>query len=186
MVSGFSLAPLGGGDEIGASSLFISWGTGACLIDAGLRMGGDIRFPAFHRIKDLGNPSIQSLADLDGIIVTHAHLDHIGSIPYVVAQVPKMKIYMTEPTLKFGIINWKSGVYRIQALQSGTTTEEHERILEDRSRLVDETMKSIICVNYYKKIQLGPDCTATLIPAGHLMGAASIYLETEKQKLLPL
>lgn len=79
------LNPLGG---IGANSLYVQIGDLNILVDSGLNPKGvgRLAMPDFSLIKDVS---------LDLIIITHCHLDHIGSLPVVMRQHPNAKVIMT-------------------------------------------------------------------------------------------
>ena len=63
---------LGGGNEVGASCLYIEIAGTKILIDAGMRMHGDNPLPALGLLE--------GISDLDVILVTHAHDDHGGAL----------------------------------------------------------------------------------------------------------
>ena len=78
--------------EIGANSMFVQLGDFNILIDSGLhpkKLGYDA-LPDFEPIENL---------DLDLIILTHCHLDHLGSMPIVTAHNPKTPVITAAPTL---------------------------------------------------------------------------------------
>ena len=52
----------------------------------------------------------ENLKDIDVLVVTHAHLDHIWRIPYLVKKWFKWKIYMTSLTLELAKLNWKDTI----------------------------------------------------------------------------
>jgi len=57
--------------------------------------------------KDEGEAALPNLAALarrpvDGILLSHAHLDHIGSLPVLMRQQPQARIFMTEATAAIG------------------------------------------------------------------------------------
>ncbi|HLQ72205.1 MAG TPA: MBL fold metallo-hydrolase, partial [Bacillota bacterium] len=82
---------LGGGSEIGASSLHIQFDNSSVLIDAGMRMRGDDVLPMFGLLEELSKPDV--------ILVTHAHADHIGALPVVHAMYPDVPVFLTPPTM---------------------------------------------------------------------------------------
>ncbi|CAM2848751.1 MBL fold metallo-hydrolase [Rariglobus hedericola] len=79
------LNPQGG---IGANSIYLQIGDVNILIDSGLnpKQAGRLAMPDFSLIKDIS---------LDLIIITHCHLDHIGSLPVIMRQHPNAKVVMT-------------------------------------------------------------------------------------------
>ncbi len=73
---------------IGANSMYLEIGDINILIDCGLnpKLAGRLATPDLSLIKDV---------NLDLIIITHCHLDHIGSLPVVMKQHPNAKVVMT-------------------------------------------------------------------------------------------
>lgn len=85
--------PLGGLGEIGGNMAVLETENSAIIIDVGMSFpdetmhGVDILVPDFsylHTIKD----------KIDGIVITHAHEDHIGAVPYLFKEM-KFPIYGT-------------------------------------------------------------------------------------------
>ena len=87
------LIPLGGAEDVGASCyyLFID-GTGI-LLDCGIhpRKAGIESLPDFEKLNHL---------PLDAVIISHAHQDHIGGLPFLVKKFPHVKIYSTVQTIE--------------------------------------------------------------------------------------
>ena len=82
------LNPQGG---IGANALHIRLGGFSFMIDAGLN-------PKFTGVKAL--PAYNKLEDnsLDFIILSHCHLDHLGSLPVLIKRHPRALILMSYPS----------------------------------------------------------------------------------------
>jgi Cft2 family RNA processing exonuclease len=80
------LNPVGG---IGANCMFVQIGDLKILIDCGLnpKLAGRNATPRLDLIRDV---------ELDFIIITHCHLDHIGSLPVVMMQHPNTPVIMTQ------------------------------------------------------------------------------------------
>lgn len=74
---------------IGANSMFVQIGDLNILIDCGLnpKLAGRAATPKLDQIRDV---------DLDLIIITHCHLDHIGSLPVAMMQHPNTPVLMTQ------------------------------------------------------------------------------------------
>src|SRR5712671_4228678 len=51
-------------------------------------------------------PNWKALGDrrLDGIIVSHSHQDHIGTLPVLMRRQPQARVFMTEPTAEIGSV----------------------------------------------------------------------------------
>jgi len=165
---------LGGADEVGASCLLIEVAGRRILVDAGIRMGG----AAADRLPDLARAS--DLGGLDAILLTHAHLDHSGALPLVHGAFPRAEIRMTAPTL---------GLLRILLLDA-------LKIMELKSDQEGEiplyplpAVEALLARSVGKPfLEPVPLCDgairATFFPAGHVLGAAAVGLETPEGNVL--
>ncbi|MGB9681902.1 MAG: MBL fold metallo-hydrolase [bacterium] len=90
-MSTLQFLPLGGANEVGASSYYIGSGERGILMDCGIRVKevGEASLPEVHRLKDL---------KVDIVLITHAHIDHIGALPIIHKMFPDAEIFATKPT----------------------------------------------------------------------------------------
>jgi ribonuclease J len=97
------ITPLGGLGEIGGNITIVETNTSAIVIDAGMSFpdsdmpGVDILIPDFSYLKSIKNK-------IAGILITHAHEDHIGAIPYLFNEI-QLPLYATP--LPLGMISNK-------------------------------------------------------------------------------
>ena len=76
------ITPLGGLGEIGGNMMVMETNTSAIIIDVGMSFpddemhGVDILVPDFSYLRSIKNK-------IKGIVITHAHEDHIGALPYL-------------------------------------------------------------------------------------------------------
>ena len=88
-----SILPLGAACEVGRSCLILTINNKKIMLDCGLMINKEDKdsLPLFESI----NPEELSL-----ILITHAHLDHCGALPFFLAHYPnfKKKVFMTKPT----------------------------------------------------------------------------------------
>ncbi len=89
--------PLGGLGEIGKNMALLEYHNHAIMIDAGLMFPDDQHFGIDYIIPDF-NAYIDRPGYLKAILLTHAHEDHIGALPYLLQKV-NVPIYGTKLTL---------------------------------------------------------------------------------------
>lgn len=103
------IIPLGGLDEIGKNMTVIEYGNDMVVIDCGLAfpdddmLGVDLVIPDTTYLK-------RNIKKLRGYLITHAHEDHIGALPYVLREV-NAPVYGTRLTC--GIIEAKLAEHRM-------------------------------------------------------------------------
>ncbi len=97
------IIPLGGLGEIGLNMMVFEYGETLFLVDAGLMfpedymLGVDIVIPDIHYLR-------MKRDRLAGVVITHAHEDHIGALPYLLREI-NVPVYGTGFTL--GILRRK-------------------------------------------------------------------------------
>ncbi len=105
------IIPLGGLGEIGKNMTVVEGGGGCLVIDAGLAFPRDE-----HLGVDLLLPDISYLAERDGsidaVVLTHAHEDHVGGLPYLLREVEVPKVIGTPLTL--GLVQSKLQEHKLQ------------------------------------------------------------------------
>ncbi|NMB11694.1 MAG: MBL fold metallo-hydrolase [Firmicutes bacterium] len=170
---------LGGSSEVGAScTLYQSDGTNI-LIDAGIRMGSEAAtglpgdaLPDLARISDVGH--------LDAILVTHAHMDHIGALPLVHQAFPRTPIYATAPTVELMQVLLADAL-RIMAVKA---EQEAEIPLYDPAT-VGSMFARIQPVHFGQgTIELPSRTKLSFHPAGHILGAALVEIQGQESNLL--
>jgi Cft2 family RNA processing exonuclease len=89
-----SFVPLGGTDEIGASCHFLSIDGTGILLDA----GADPELEGTASLPDLDLLRRRTDRWVDHVLVSHAHHDHLGSLPVVIRAFPHVMVHMTRAT----------------------------------------------------------------------------------------
>ncbi len=146
---------LGGGGEVGRAAYLVSDKGQNVLLDYGVNFDENDR-PQF--------PGHVRPIDLSGVIVTHAHLDHIGAAPllYITGHPP---IVMTKPTLDIGRLLIRDFL-KINAFYIDYDLEE-----------VENMSSKAITAEYGQQYELG-GFRVLLTSAGHILGSSMVYLET--------
>lgn len=97
------IIPLGGLGEIGLNMMVFEYGDSAFIVDAGLMFPEDHMLGIDFVIPDM-NYLKQIKSNIQGLVLTHAHEDHIGAIPYLLREM-NLPIYGTPFTL--GVVRKK-------------------------------------------------------------------------------
>ncbi|MFL5457277.1 MAG: ribonuclease J, partial [Myxococcales bacterium] len=104
--------PLGGLGEVGMNCLVVESETGRVVVDCGVlfpggeaALGVEVIAPDLTRLRDAGGP--------DALLLTHAHEDHIGALPYLLREWPEVPVYGTRFTL--GVVKQKIAEHGISA-----------------------------------------------------------------------
>lgn len=153
------------------------------LIDCGLYQGG-------RRIEEENaEPFGFEPAEIDFLLLSHAHLDHCGRIPLLVARGFRGEIITTAASRELA---------RLVMLDAAGLQEEEAQWLNrkarrrrDRAHQVEPLYTVLDALNsmdffgrtagYGEPLHLGPGVTATFIDAGHILGSASVFLELEEK-----
>lgn len=124
-------------------------------------------------------------ASIDALILSHAHIDHSGNIPNLVANGFNGYIYATAATVDLCQIMLRDSAH-LQEKDIEWVNKRRKKnkqnpmeplyTLED----VEAAMDNFIGIQYNKKINLYPGISFTFRDAGHILGSASIHLEIEE------
>lgn len=93
------VVPLGGLGEIGLNLLVIECARHAIIIDAGVMFPEERGYGIGRLLPEISYLE-QAHLQIDAIILTHAHEDHIGALPYLLRKFPA-PVYGTDVTLAF-------------------------------------------------------------------------------------
>ena len=166
--------PIGGGNEIGANSYFFQLDGTKFLLDSGIRLGSNDGFPRFSSLYETN--LLEGLWDLDAILISHGHLDHVGALPAVIEQASKVLIYTTSPTKDIMEV-------QLEPRKADATFVDVQAVNEFNKKRVQQVIKNIRSITWDEPIQLG-NCQITFFPAGHILGASMIYIESDSGNVL--
>jgi Cft2 family RNA processing exonuclease len=83
--------------EIGANSYYLEIGRHRLVLDCGMhpKNTGEDALPLFKAIAD---------REIEAILISHAHQDHIGTLPLAMRRFPGARVFMTETTVEVGSV----------------------------------------------------------------------------------
>ncbi|MBW2965530.1 beta-CASP ribonuclease aCPSF1 [Candidatus Woesearchaeota archaeon] len=154
---------LGGARQVGRSCLFLQTPESRVMLDCGVNVAANTDTEAYPMLEC---PEFK-IDELDAIIVTHSHLDHIGFVPYLFKYGYKGPVYMTAPTRDVGILLLLDYVRIMKS-------EGKEPIFDTEH--IKEMVKHTICLSYEEVSDVTPDIRITLYNAGHIMGSSLVHL----------
>jgi len=156
-----AITTLGGAQEVGRSALLLKTQESTVLIDFGIKpSSAEDELPLLH-LADV------DLDELDAVIATHAHMDHIGSLPLLYKYGYKGPVYMTEPT------KYLTYVLLTDYLQ--IREREGRPPLYSMQDVVD-VLAHTITLEYEEVTDIAPDIKLTFYNAGHELGSSIVHL----------
>ena len=173
--SSLRLVALGGSDEVGKSCYLLELGDSRILVDCGIKPSD---------AEDL-HPDIGRLDALDALILTHAHTDHIGWVPALVRRFPELDIYCSEGTaalLPVMLADCRDHYIRKIARQRDrarfiSNAEVAQEQYEEEDVHAVPNLAITSAFGEEETLSFG-DVSLRLFEAGHILGAASVLVET--------
>ena len=161
--SGVYLTPLGGFHEVGRSSILVETDESCILMDCGISAGADRPLSAYPRIDS----DKFDIDKLDGVIISHAHLDHCGFVPFLFKYGYDGPIYCSEPTSVLMTL-LQLDYLDIFGKEGGHPPYDQKD--------VREAVLHTIPVKYGVVTDVAPDIKLTLHNAGHIIGSSIVHL----------
>ena len=158
----------GGAGKVTGSNFLIEGKHGKILVDCGIEQGADFVeehiYGAFH----------YDVKSVDALVLTHAHLDHVGRLPKLVRDGFNGKIYMTPPTKDLAelIILDSVGILGEEARRRGVAP-----LYEVQD--VEKTFTQIETLDYHVEKEIAPGLSVYLRNTGHILGSASVRIKDE-------
>ncbi|KAK4249774.1 beta-lactamase-like protein [Corynascus novoguineensis] len=155
---------LGGGNEVGRSCHIIQYKGKTVMLDAG-------QHPAYDGLAALPFFDDFDLSTVDVLLISHFHIDHAASLPYVLAKTNfRGRVFMTHPTK--AIYKWLiQDSVRVGNTSSNPTTQ---LVYTEQDHL--NTFPMIEAIDYHTTHTIS-SIRITPYPAGHVLGAAMFLIE---------
>ncbi len=150
---------LGAGFEVGRSAILVQTRESNVLLDCGIKPGYPHDEYPFLDVIDIDR--------LDAVVISHAHMDHVGFVPFLYKYGYKGPVYMTEPTK-----------YLMEILVS-----DYIELCEREGKQPPFSKKDLttalyhtITIDYDDTTDIAPDIKLTFSDAGHEIGSAISHL----------
>ncbi len=151
----------GGAGEVGRSCIMLSTNSTNIILDSGVKLGEKIEYP------QLGDDQLRSI---DGIFISHAHLDHVGFLPHIYSAGYKGNYFGTKPTVDI------SNVMISDYIRLSNPKDVTKRGLQEQSRRAK-------IVEYHEEFRFR-DLTVKFIPAGHIIGSSLIEVSDGRNRVV--
>lgn len=118
------------------------------------------------------------IADLDAVVLSHAHIDHSGRLPFLVAQGYTKTIWSTAATRDLCAVMLADSAH-IQEKDAEFLAKREKEFVEPLygMRHAVRTMELMVGVPYNKPFDVVPGVRGTYVDAGHILGSASVILD---------
>ncbi len=153
---------LGGARQVGRSCIFLQTPNSRILLDCGI----DVAAQEQDKFPQLDVPEFD-LTRLDAVIISHAHLDHVGLLPYLYKMGYRGPVYMTPPTRDIAALltlDFIGVAYKQASKPLFSSTD------------IKEMVKHSICLNFNEVTDVTPDVRLTFYNSGHVLGGAMVHL----------
>jgi len=157
------ITPLGGVQEVGRSAILVQTRESSILLDCGINPGASKPFDAFPR---LDHPAFE-IDSLDAVVISHAHLDHCGLVPFLFKYGYDGPVYCSAPT---------SSLMTLLQLDYLDVASKQGIIPPYDQKDVRECVLHTIPLRYGVVTDIAPDVRLTLHNAGHILGSSIIHL----------
>lgn len=173
---------LGGVESVTGSRFLLETGKYKLLVEAGM----------FQGLKELREKNWEPFpvnpADINAIIVTHAHLDHSGYLPRLVRDGFNGKIYLTHDTGKLVEIVLRDSA-RIQmedakyAEKKGYSKHKKPEALYDIADAT-KTVSKFESVDFHKSLEIAPNISVIFHRSGHILGSSIVEINLAGKRIV--
>jgi len=154
---------LGGAQEVGRSAILLQTRESQVLLDCGVNPGSGSAFEAFPRF-DVAEFDLDAL---DAVIISHAHLDHCGFLPFLYKYGYDGPTYCSAPTLSLMTL---LQLDYLDVLSKEAITPAYDQ------KDVREMVLHAIPLRHKVTTDIAPDIRLTLHNAGHILGSSILHL----------
>jgi len=162
-VGDIRITALGGAQQVGRSAFLVQTRESSVLLDCGINPGSSKPFEGFPR---LDSPGFE-IESLDAVIISHAHLDHCGMVPFLYKYGYDGPVYCSAPT---------SSLMTLLQLDYLDVASKQGIIPPYDQKDVRECVLHTIPLRYGVVTDITPDMRLTLHNAGHILGSSIIHL----------
>ncbi len=158
------ISSLGGFRQVGRSCVLVQTEESNVLMDAGINPSAE---PGTTDNYPYLNAPELDLQDLDAVVLSHAHMDHCGMIPYLYKMGYDGPLYCTKPTRDLMIMLTLDYIGIAHSEQADAPYD---------SNAIKKAVKRTITPDFGEVTDITPDIRLTLKNSGHILGSSLCHL----------
>ena len=118
------------------------------------------------------------IADIDSVVLSHAHIDHSGRLPYLVAEGYSKTIWATAATRDLSAVMLADSAH-IQEKDAEFLAKHKKDFIQPlyAMRHAVRAMELMVAVPYNKPFDVVPGVRCSYVDAGHILGSASVVVD---------
>lgn len=159
----------GGAGTVTGSNFLVESDRGRMLIDCGLEQGRDFCESCMYE------PFPYDVKSLDALVITHAHLDHIGRAPKLMREGFRGKVYTTPPTRDLMDVM----LYDSANIMSQEAARMRVKPMYDEED-IHALLSRIEVLEYHVEKDVAPGLSVMFRNTGHILGSASVRIKDAK------
>lgn len=172
----------GAAGEVTGSSTLVDTGAARVLVDFGMHQGSALADRRNRRLP----PGLSSggAKRLSAVVLTHAHIDHIGRLPLLAREGYKGAVWCTRPTAELAGILLRDSA-KIQEEDAAKLRRRRQRAGRDHvnplytSAEVEQVLPLLRTVEYGAVSEVAEGVRVRMVDAGHILGSASVEVRVE-------
>ena len=161
---------LGAFREVGRSALLVQTKNSNVLIDCGINAAATNPEDAYPYLNMINVP----LSEIDAVVISHAHTDHVGFLPYLFKYGYDGPVYMTPPSKELTALLQRDYINIVKRYWGQEPPYDKKDIQNE--------LKHIIPVLYKDVVDITPEIKLTFYNAGHILGSAIVHLHIGEGK----
>jgi Cft2 family RNA processing exonuclease len=168
------ITDLNSGREIGASCMLLEFGGLRLVVDCGMhpKFNGKEALPRIDKIE----------GSVDGVILTHCHLDHLGSLPLLVRAHPGARVFASAATTLFARRLLSNSIQVMKRQREETGNVDLPLYVDQDVERVENALSAVPLANPRKIGRGGEEVLLSFHLAGHVAGAVGCMIEHRRKR----
>lgn len=161
--------------EIGANSYLIETREARVVLDAGMhpKHEGEEAIPHYEMLED---------DSIDSIVVSHSHLDHVGTLPVFLQRQRQARVFMSVETADLASAMLHNSVNVMQSKRGELGIAEYPLFDHNEVDEIEKRFESPALDRAFD-LDVGGSICGTFHDAGHILGSVGVMIEAEGKRV---